>query len=407
MSPQASTPGSTPSQCGSGTRAPLKDPLKNIANYKSTGWRKDLAHVLKGDYQYNYASFKEVEWTALKETIFEHLTQCQEEWRDIKENHPLQYMPYMEKHFQAATGIKLNGLSDFTGWIKCGSYYHGVVARQGLLHKCPHLVGAELPRWPQVTPSESCQVSQKKVETPTTSPHAPGKGASMAQGAHSDVPAPMETGGVGDGQSWVDWAKASADDEFRRDRPTKHHWSGSRRWESWSTLPFPLQDNEGRHAFMHQLYQHAGEQPWAHHNVAALGIIHQYLNMELREARSLSNQVLCMIAEYHLTSLTQGLSSISLVLPEVAKDLLPPIEDYLAGGEFQGMRDVRVVERAKTLRIAAWLHHLDMAAEGDETASLSLEVTRHGRGPLLELLLAQMMSSLTFTEVVECVLAEN
>ena len=121
--------------------------------------------------------------------------------------------------------------------------------------------------------------------------------------------------------------------------------------------------------------------------------------MELCEARSLSNQVLCMIAEYHLTGLTQGSSSISPVLLEAAKDLLPPIEDYLAGGEFQGMR---VVERAKTLQITVWLHCLDMAADGDETASLSLEVTRHSRGPLLELLLAPMMSSLTFAEVVEC-----
>ena len=48
-----------------------------------------------------------------------------------------------------------------------------------------------------------------------------------------------------------------------------------------------------------------------------------------------------------------------------------------------------------------------MAADGDETASLSLEVTQHGRGPLLELLLAPVMSSLTFAEVVQCVLAEN
>ena len=127
---------------------------------------------------------------------------------------------------------------------------------------------------------------------------------------------------------------------------------------------------------------------------------HQYPDMEPCEARSLSNQVLCMIAEYHLTGLAQGSSSINPVLPEVAKDLLPAIEDYLAGGEFQGMRDMRVVEKAKTLRIAAMLHHLDMAADRDETASLSLEVTWHGRGPLLELLLAPMMSSLTFTEVV-------
>ena len=100
---------------------------------------------------------------------------------------------------------------------------------------------------------------------------------------------------------------------------------------------------------MQQLYKHVGEKPQAHHNVATLGITHQYPDIEPHEAKSLSNQVLCMIAEYHLTGLIQGSSSISLVLPEMAEDLLPPTEDYLAGGEFQGMRDVRVMERAKTL----------------------------------------------------------
>ena len=138
-----------------------------------------------------------------------------------------------------------------------------------------------------------------------------------------------------------------------------------------------------------------------------MGIIHFHLEVEQHEARSLSNQVLCMIAEYHLTGSAQGTSSLIPVLPEVARDLLPPIEDYIVGGAFQGMRDVRVVDRAKTLKIATWLHCLDMVAEGDETASQTLEVTQHGREPLLDLLLAPMMSSLTFAEVVECVLAEN
>ena len=141
--------------------------------------------------------------------------------------------------------------------------------------------------------------------------------------------------------------------------------------------------------------------------MATLGITHLHLEVEPCEARSLGNQVLCMIAEYHLTSSAQGSSSLSPVLPEVARDLLPPVEDYVVGGTFLGMRDVRVVGRAKTLRIATWLHHLDMAAEGDETASQTLEVDWHGRGPLLDLLLAPTMSSLTFAEVVECVLAKN
>ena len=73
----------------------------------------------------------EEEWNKLKTRFFDYLGQHQEEWKTIKEEMPLQYMPYMERHFQALTGIKLEGLSQFTGWIKPGSYYHGVVARKG------------------------------------------------------------------------------------------------------------------------------------------------------------------------------------------------------------------------------------------------------------------------------------
>ena len=208
--PPASTPGTTPPQCGSGVRASPRDHLKNAANYKSAGWRKDLEHVLKAYYKHNVTFFKGAEWAKMKEKFFTHLLQCKDEWRDIKENRHIQYIPYMEEHFYAATGLRLNGLRDFMGWIKWGSYYHGLVARQGHLHKCPHLAGEELPRWPQVTPSESCQVSQKKAETPATSSSVPSTGASKAQGTHSDdVPAPMETDGAGDGWFWAEQVKAS------------------------------------------------------------------------------------------------------------------------------------------------------------------------------------------------------
>ena len=106
-------------------------------------------------------------------------------------------------------------------------------------------------------------------------------------------------------------------------------------------------------------------------------------------------------------SLSQGSSCVSSVLPEAAKDLLPPIEEYMADGGFQGTQDLRVLEKAKTLRVAVWLHRLDMAAAGDGAASFSLDATQHGRGPLLEFLLAPQASSLTFEEVIHWVLAEN
>ena len=280
-----------------------------------------------------------------------------------------------------------------------------MVAQKGQLHKCPHLLGIELPRGPQITPSESHWASQRKAEAPVTSSSVPIMEASAPQGATSDAPAPMETGGAGDGQSWVE--QAEAEDDFKRDRPTKRHRSQSRRWEDRPTLPFPLQDEEGRCTSTQQLYKHAGQQPPACHNVATMGITHLHPEVLPCEARSLGNQVLCMIAEYHLTSHAQGLSSLSPVLPEVVRNLMPPIEDYIGGSAFQGTRDVRVVERAKTLQIATWLHHLGMVVEGDEIASQTLEAAQHRRGPLLDLLLAPMMGSLTSAEVLDCVLDEN
>ena len=201
--PRDSTPGSTSHQCSSSTRAP-KDPLRHVACFRSQGWRKDLDLIFKAYYRYNFSSFKKSEWSRIRDKVLDHLLPLQEEWRGIKENDPLQYMPYMEEQFFAATGIQLKGLAKCTTWIKRGSYYHNLVARKGQLDKCPHLAGIEPPRRPQIPPSESHLVSQRKPETLATSSSAPVIQASALQGATADVPAPMETGGTGNGRSWVE-----------------------------------------------------------------------------------------------------------------------------------------------------------------------------------------------------------
>ena len=89
-----------------------------------------------------------------------------------------------------------------------------------------------------------------------------------------------------------------------------------------------------------------------------------------------------------------------------ATTLLPPIKDYVPGVTFEGTRDVRVLDRARTLRVAAWLHRLDMSA-GDGMASENLEASWHNQGSLLDLFLTPMKSNLTFQEVVNRVLYEN
>ena len=333
-------------------------------------------------YKYNAVSFKEVEWARLKEKFFEHFLPHKKEALGLKERCPIDYMAYIEDHFYKATGLHLNGLRSLTAWIKQGSYYHGLVARQGHLHECPHLVGVPLPRWPQVTPSESRRESQMKSDAQTTSSSKPNVGATEAPvtetpvaeapvmetpvveapvtetlgaeapAAPSDTPAPMETGRVSDGQSWAECVEAGADEGFQRARPTKHPQSQSRRCEPRPPLPFPLQDSEGRLTSVLQLCEHVAEQPVAHHNVAGRGIMHLHPEMLLQSARHLGNQVACMIVEYHLTSNARGPLSLSPIIPQEAGALLPPLKNYVPGVTFKGTRDVRVVDCAETLQVA-------------------------------------------------------
>ena len=70
------------------------------------------------------------------------------EWTDIKELSPLQFMPYMAKLFKNVTGKDIKGLSEFTGWIGLGGYYHWKLAQLGQLQACPHLQGHLVPKGP-------------------------------------------------------------------------------------------------------------------------------------------------------------------------------------------------------------------------------------------------------------------
>ena len=421
-------PERTPAQWGGRPKTSHHDPAQLVAKFHSMGWKKDLEHVLRVYYKYNTASYKEAEWAKLKDKFFTRFLPHKEEALGIKERCPMDYMVCIKEHFQRATGLCLNGLQDFTAWIKQGSYYYGLVAQQGYLHRCPHLVGVPLPRWPQVTHSESHWESQKKADTQTTSSSEPNTGAMaapvmeapvvetpvmeipVAQNPVSLMPELwqlllqrlllrrlllrrflllrilsrrllslrlllMETGGVGDGQSWAEHVKAGVEEEFQQDRPVKHCRSQSKKREQRPMLPFPLQDSEGRLASISQLYKHAGEQPAACHNAAGRGIMHLHSEVLPGKVTCLGNQVVCMIAEYHLTTSAQGPSSLSLILPVEAAALLPPIKNHVPSFTLKGTRDVRVMDRARTLRVAVWLHQLDMAITGDRMASETLEAS--------------------------------
>ena len=131
------------------------------------------------------------------------------------------------------------------------------------------------------------------------------------------------------------------------------------------------------------LYEEAGEHRLASEMTALRGLREGHLDMGPEELQRLNNQVLLMIAEYHLTSASQGTHRFLPVLPEGAARLIPPLDDYLPGS-FEGCRDVRVMDRAQILRVATWLHRLDLSAMYGTEIAASPWVEDYDIGPLLE-----------------------
>ena len=87
--------------------------------------------------------------------------------------------------------------------------------------------------------------------------------------------------------------------------------------------------------------------------------------------------------------------------------MLPAIKTYVSNISFEGTQDVRVLDHAKTLQVAVWLHWLDMAVGGDQSASETLDALWHSLGCLLEPFLIPTTHDLMFREVVSHCLYKN
>ena len=139
---------------------------------------------------------------------------------------------------------------------------------------------------------------------------------------------------------------------------------------------------------------------------ALRGLRESHPEMGAEELQRLNNQVLLMIAEYHLTSASQGTHHILPVLPEGVARLMPPLDAYLPGS-FDGCRDVRVTDWAQTLCVATWLHRLDLSATYGAEIAASPRVEDYEIGPLLEYFLMPKLSDITLEEAAARVAQEN
>ena len=144
--------------------------MDKMANFVTSGWRRDLTHFIGCCWSAQIGSLERDEWwMAITKFLTVMAKKKNRKWTDIKELTPLQFMPYMAKLFREVTGRDLSGLSHFTGWIGIGGYYHWRVVQQGLVHQVPHLTGQPAPRTPDACPSgKSLPPKPPQTETPST-----------------------------------------------------------------------------------------------------------------------------------------------------------------------------------------------------------------------------------------------
>ena len=103
--------------------------MDEMSNYVASGWKRDLTYIIGCCWAAQVGSLDQDEWhVAIHKFLGVMAKWKASEWTDIKELMPLQFMPYVAKLFQEVTGKDLQGLSQFTGWIGQGGYYHWRVA---------------------------------------------------------------------------------------------------------------------------------------------------------------------------------------------------------------------------------------------------------------------------------------
>ena len=114
-------------------RAPDWNPLARLSTHRSGGWKKDLDFYMGAYFRLNYRQEPASKWSELKAKFFNFLIDHHSEWKSIRNNDPLGYLPYMEVQFERVTGYRLVGLGACMEWIRAGTYYHWVIAQQGQL----------------------------------------------------------------------------------------------------------------------------------------------------------------------------------------------------------------------------------------------------------------------------------
>ena len=314
--------------------APSNSLMDQMANYVASGWKHDLTHFIGCCWAAQIGSLDQDEWhVAITKFLGVMAKRKASEWTDIKELTPLQFMPYVAKLFKEVTGQDLQGLSQFTGWIGQGGYYHWRVVQQGLIDLVPHLPRQRMPRTPDAHPSGR-PLPLKPAQTETPSTGASGKRPDRTQ------PAP---GGSRQGSTSNQGGQPSTSGQGRtttaprqgRKSSTPHQSSelapsSDSTWTDWYEMymretqgriseppgpPYLIRPAEARREAVGQIYNQVDGKELPSHNIASKALRAYYTRVDPQTLSTWACQILCMIAEYHMACVTRGSPVTSPIVP--------------------------------------------------------------------------------------------
>ena len=343
--------------------------MDEMSNYVASGWKRDLTYIIGCCWVAQVGSLDQDEWhVAIHKFLGVMAKRKASKWTDSKELTPLQFMAYMAKLFREVTGKDLQGLSQFTGWIGLGGYYHWRVAQKGLLHLVPHLQGQPMPRTPNAhpsgrplpprpartkTPTTGASVKQQDRVQPTpegsrqgSTSNQGGKPSTSGQGGKSTTPSqggksstphqsskpastsggetpatlggpinpPPGRGGVGD-STWADWYQMTM------------CGAGGGISEPQGP-PYLTGMAQVRQEAVGQIYDRVDGKDPPPHNITSEALRAYYTRVDPQTLNTWACQILCMISEYHMACVTRGPPVTSPILPGELEDHFLPLADY-------------------------------------------------------------------------------
>ena len=129
---------------------------------KSEGWKVDYSTFFHYFLPGHFPHIPLAQLRPIIEPVIRYLGTHREFWAQLKEEDPLQLMPYLAAIFKRQMTLALPALAKYTKWIKAGSFYHGIIREREELNHTPHLATAPAPNMNQRSPNEDALISHRQ-----------------------------------------------------------------------------------------------------------------------------------------------------------------------------------------------------------------------------------------------------